>query len=175
MVEGTANDEYLELNRLWVHDKCPKNTESRVLRFAFTLIRCIRAKVRWVQSFADERCGCGIVYQAANFLFLGSHATVFYRLDGEWYHDMLLTAHKKGGDRGRKIRANLHRAETFKFRQFRYIYFLQPKYRAGLRFTVQPYPKPRGESVNGDTPRVHRGKKGSIPLRRSRGRRIRKA
>lgn len=168
VVEGTANDEYLELNRLWIHDDCPRNTESRVLSFAFTLIRRIRSKVRWIQSFADERCGCGVVYQAANFLYVGSHLTTFYRLDGSWYHDMLLTTGKKDkSPRSENLRANVHRAEKFKFRQFRYIFFLRQKYRAGLRFKVQPFPKPRGEGFNGETPRFHRGKKGSIPLRRS--------
>lgn len=170
VVEGTANDEYLELNRLWVHDKCPRNTESRVMRFAFTLIKKIRGKVRWIQSFADERCGrCGVVYQASNFLYVGSHVSEFYHLDGEWFHKINVTTKnsRAGGIRGRKIQENLHRAQKVSFRQFRYIYFLKPKYRAGLRFEVQPFPKPRGEGLNGEAPRVHRGKKGSIPLRRS--------
>ncbi|KAA5605140.1 hypothetical protein F1188_12740 [Roseospira marina] len=53
-----------------------------------------------MQSFADERCGrLSVVYQAANVLFLGSHLIAFYTLDGETYHEMLLTAHRKAGQR----------------------------------------------------------------------------
>jgi hypothetical protein len=44
--------------------------------------------------FADEQCGgLGVMYQATNFLYCGCHKAVFWKLDGEWYHDdMLRTA-----------------------------------------------------------------------------------
>lgn len=51
-----------------------------------------------------------MVYQAANFLYCGHHMTRFYELDGETYHEMLLTAHLKSGQRGEHLRNNLHRA-----------------------------------------------------------------
>lgn len=72
----------------------------------------------------------------------GSHRTSFYELDGETYHEMLLTAHAKGGQRGAHLRANLGRAAKRTFRQFRYIFFVKPRYRRDLRLRPQPYPKP---------------------------------
>ncbi|EMM4417856.1 hypothetical protein, partial [Escherichia coli] len=74
VVTGTQNREYMELNRLWLHDCMPRNSESRAISYALKLIRQLYPQVQWVQSFADERCGClGVVYQASNFDYVGSH------------------------------------------------------------------------------------------------------
>ena len=143
VVANTGTTEYLELNRMWMDDSAPRNTESRAIAYAIRYIKRALPQVRWIQSFADERCGrWGVVYQAANFLYCGSHTTEFYELDGQVYHEMLLTAHAKGGQRGVYLRANLDRAVRRKLRQFRYVFFIQPKYRRDLRLKVQPYPKP---------------------------------
>jgi hypothetical protein len=143
VVRGTEVGQYLELNRMWMCDSAPRNTESRAISHCVKYIRRAMPTVAWIQSFADERCGgLGVVYQAANFLYCGCHLTTFWRLDGEYYHDMLLTAHKKGGLRGRFLRENIGRAEKFRFRQFRYVYFLKRPWRARLNFDALPYPKP---------------------------------
>lgn len=143
VVQGTGNTEYLELNRMWLADVAPRNSESKALSYSFKFIRVAMPQVAWVQSFADERCGrLGVVYQAANFLYCGHHVTEFLFLDGDYYHDLLVTAHMKGGQRGRILRANLDRAIRQKFRQFRYVYFLKKNWRARLRLPVLPYPKP---------------------------------
>ncbi len=84
----------------------------------------------------------GVVYQASNFLYCGHHYTTFYELDGSFYHEMLLTAHRKGGGRGRHLRANLDRAKKHRFRQFRYVFFVRRRWRRRLKLEVQPYPKP---------------------------------
>jgi len=143
VVANTGSTEHLELNRMWLDDAAPRNSESRALSYAMKYLKRACPAVRWVQSFADERCGrLGVVYQAANFLFLGSHLTTFYALDGETYHPMLLTAHRKGGQRGAFLRANLDRAARHRLRQYRYIFFLKPSARRDLRMRPQPYPKP---------------------------------
>jgi len=148
VVADTVQGEYLELNRMWLSDVAPRNSESRAISYAVKYIRRACPSVAWIQSFADERCGgLGVVYQAANFLYLGSHRTTFYMLDGETYHDMLLTAHRKGGQRGAYLRANLHRAEKRTLRQFRYIFFLKRAWMKRLRMSVQPYPKPGAGDV----------------------------
>lgn len=143
VVHGTGNREYMELNRLWVHDKMPKNTESRVISYSLKLIKLIHPSVMWVQTFADERCGrSGVVYQASNFDYIGSHTSPFYELDGEWYHE--LAKSRKGGKRGEHLRKNLHRATKHKLRQYRYIRFINKRARKNLNtelFKVQPYPK----------------------------------
>ncbi|WP_460630582.1 Mom family adenine methylcarbamoylation protein, partial [Insolitispirillum peregrinum] len=143
IVRNTEVTEYLELNRMWLDDHAPHNSESRAIAYMIKFIKRACPAVKWIQSFADERCGrLGVVYQAANFLFLGSHKTRFYELEGESYHSMLLTAHKKGGKRGEYLRENLHRANERNLRQLRYIYFIKPKYRRDLVMRPQPYPKP---------------------------------
>ena len=140
---NTTSTQYLELNRMWLDDLAPRNSESRAISFAIKFIKRACPTIRWIQSFADERCGrLGVVYQAANFLFIGSHFCDFYELDGDTYHDMLLTTQKKGGTRGVYLRANFDRAVKRRLRQFRYIFFVQPKYRRDLVRPVLPYPKP---------------------------------
>lgn len=142
VVEGTTQGEYLELNRMWLDDACPRNTESQVISFAIKYIRRACPTVAWIQSYADERCGgLGVVYQACSFLFCGSHLTTFWLLDGELYHDLILTAHKKGGGRGVYLRENIDRAQKRTYRQFRYVRFLKHPWRKRLRLPVQPYPK----------------------------------
>lgn len=143
VVAGTGSTDYLELNRMWLSDLCPRNSESRAIGYALAYIRRALPQVRWVQSFADERCGrLGVVYQAANFLYVGCHETVFYEIDGEWFHVMLRTAHKKMGQRGERLRAGMDRAKVHRLRQFRYVRFLHQGARKHLRLRVLPYPKP---------------------------------
>jgi hypothetical protein len=142
IVANTAVDEYLELNRMWLSDRAPRNSESRALAYAVRWLRRALPRIRWIQSFADERCGgWGVVYQAANYVYVGSHSCAFWLLDGEAYHGLLLTAHKKGGQRGAYLRENLHRAQRLSCRQFRYVYFVKPNARRDLQMAVRPYPK----------------------------------
>ena len=142
LVANTGQYEYLELNRMWLDDVAPRNSESRALSYAMKYLKRACPHVKWVQSFADERCGClGVVYQAANFLYLGSHTTTFYELDGEAYHPMLLTAHTRPSNRGRTLAANIHRAIARSLRQYRYIYFIKPQFKRDLRVLPKPYPK----------------------------------
>lgn len=143
IVKNTVQGQYLELNRMWLADVCPKNSESRALSFTFKYLRQACPGVAWIQSFADERCGrLGVVYQASNFVYVGSHKTEFLFLDGEYYHPMLLTAHKKSGQRGTILRENINRAIRIQYRQFRYVYFLKSDWKKRLNLKIQPYPKP---------------------------------
>jgi hypothetical protein len=142
VVEGTPNDGYLELNRMWLDDFAPKCSESRAISYAVRYIRRALPKVRWIQSFADERCGLnGTVYQACNFVFVGEHSSPFWELDGEVFHNIIATAKgRAGGKRGTWLRENLHRATRREFRQFRYLFFMAPRFAKGLKHQIQPYP-----------------------------------
>jgi len=148
VVEGTVQGQYLELNRMWLADAAPRNSESRAISQAIKYIRRAMPTVAWIQSFADERCGrWGVVYQAANFLYCGHHVTRFYELDGETYHEMLLTAHLTKTGRGWHLRQNLHRAVRQSLRQFRYVYFLKRDWMARLRLPARPYLKPESGEI----------------------------
>jgi len=57
----------LELNRLWVHDAAPKNTETWFLARALNML-----PPRIILSYADTSAGhVGYVYRAANFNYGG--------------------------------------------------------------------------------------------------------
>jgi len=150
VVAGTLMHEYLELNRMWLAEAAPRNSESRALAYSIRLIRRIRPAVKWIQSFADERCGLfGTVYQAAGFTFHGEHKGIFWEIDGEFYHNTLVTRRKDAnGPRASFALANLHRATRHELRQFRYLRFLQRRFAKACRHPVRPYPKPEYAADN---------------------------
>jgi hypothetical protein len=145
IVRGTTVEGYRELNRMWLDDIAPANTASRAISYSVKLLRRIRPSVMWIQSFADERCGrLGVVYQASNFLFCGSHRAKFWELDGEWYHNICMTVRgdaRVGRPDAIHLQANKERAVMHTFDQYRYILPLHRSVRAKLLLPVLPYPK----------------------------------
>jgi len=60
-------EKVIELNRLWVHDDMPRNTESWFMSRALSLL-----PPRIVLSYADTAAGhMGYIYRAANFHYAG--------------------------------------------------------------------------------------------------------
>jgi hypothetical protein len=53
VVMGASTAEYLELNRLCLHDSLPRNSESRFLSLCVKWIEENCLKVEWLFSFAD--------------------------------------------------------------------------------------------------------------------------
>lgn len=154
VVADTAKDEYLELNRMWLADALPRNSESRAISFALKFIKRRYPRIAWIQSFADERCQrFGVVYQAANFLYCGEHTATFWQLDGVWYHNSLMTRNPNLTPKAARVQAGRDRATKHRLRQFRYIYFLKPAFRQRLRKPVRPYPKPNASEVSTETRR----------------------
>lgn len=157
VVANTGIKEYLELNRMWLDDACPRNSESMALSYSIKYIKKKYPAIKWIQSFADERCGgFGIVYQAANFGYYGQHIAEFIELDGEIYHGGMLRRDNHwtkteglegiGGKVGKmptaqRLKAGGDRAETKKLRQFRYIYFINKRCQGDCLLERQDYPK----------------------------------
>ena len=148
IVSGTKNGEWLELNRMWLDDAAPRNSESRAISFSIKLLRKTRPEVQWIQSFADERCGgLGVVYQACSFDYLGEHTSVFWELDGQWYHNISATVR---GDALSKrpsaahLQANLEKATRHELRQFRYWKGLTKNAKRCLMLPILPYVKRDG-------------------------------
>lgn len=144
IVSGTGIYEYLELNRMWLHDKAGKNSESMAISYSIKFIKGKYRKVKWIQSFADERCGgFGIVYQAANFKFFGEHTSTFWELDDEWYHNKAMTIkdRKKAKKHEVFLQDNRERAKQVELRQFRYIYFINQKCIKQCLLKQKEYPK----------------------------------
>ncbi|MCP4325989.1 MAG: hypothetical protein GY787_29980 [Alteromonadales bacterium] len=142
VVAETEIDEYLELNRMWLDDKAPRNSESMAISYSFKYIKGRYPKIKWVQSFADERCGgFGIVYQACSFGFYGEHKSLFWTLDGEVFHNSLMTRNPKLSKSAKKLQENKERATSEELRQFRYIRFINKRYKDKCLLEEKPYLK----------------------------------
>lgn len=132
-----------ELNRFWVSDVLGRNAESLFLGAALRLLRRADPSIVAVQSFADGRCGCGTIYQAANFTYYGFHYTVFFRhvRSGEVVHEQVLTnaACPTG-----MLRANAALLagdlQAFEVKTYRYILPLHGSFRYTGAGEPQPYP-----------------------------------
>lgn len=142
VVEGTEKDQYLELNRMWIADDAGQYPESRAISCSIKYIKRKYPKIKWIQSFADERCGgFGIVYQACSFSYYGEHDSVFWELDGEVYHNSLMTRDPKLSKSAAHLQENKDNAKPQSLRQFRYIKFLDSKWKKRCNHKEQPYPK----------------------------------
>lgn len=150
IVDGTKSDEFCELNRMWLDDRLPRNSESMAISYAVRYIRSKYPKLRFLMSFADERCGgYGIVYQAANFQYYGEHTTIFWELDGQYFHNVIMTNGSDQSKQARILRARKDDAQKIELRQFRYIYWLNQRYKKECKLKEQPYPKHYIENPNG--------------------------
>ncbi len=142
VVSGTEMDEYLELNRMWLDDIAPRNSESKAISYSIKYIKRKYPKIKWIQSFADERCGkFGIVYQAANFKYYGEHSAVFWTLDGVIYHNSLMTRDPSLSKSAATIQAGKDRATSETLRQFRYIYFIDKREEKKVLLEQLPFEK----------------------------------
>jgi adenine modification enzyme len=146
IVSGTDNGNALELNRMWLSDKIIiKYPESQAISYSIKYIKRKFPKIKWIQSFADERCGgFGIVYQACSFNYYGEHLSEFYELDGEVYHKIMFTNNGKSASNSTKakyLKENKEKAIKYELRQFRYIKFLDQREKKKCLLKEQPYPK----------------------------------
>ena len=138
-------DQYLELNRMWIADGVGEYPESRAISYSIKFIKRKFPKIKWIQSFADERCGgFGIVYQACSFSYYGEHKSDFWELDGEVYHNIQMTVSKdskryKGG--AKHLQENKERAVKMNLRQFRYIKFIDKSWKKKCLLKEKPYLK----------------------------------
>jgi hypothetical protein len=157
IVADSTPDTWLELNRLWLADDKPANAASRAISCALKVIRARKPKVEWIQSFADERCGkYGGVYQACSFLYCGEHTAKFYELDGELFHQSMLSRPSidvrgwRSGPKVARLKQRSDEATLVEYRQFRYLKFLSAAARRKLLLPVLPYPKPDERRRNGE-------------------------
>ena len=143
VVKETDIDEYLELNRMWLSDEITiKYAESQAVSYSIKYIKRKFPKIKWIQSFADERCGgFGIVYQACSFNFYGEHSSIFWTLENEIYHNSLMTRNPKLSKSALYLQSKREEAEKSELRQFRYIKFLNQKWKKKCLLKEQPYPK----------------------------------
>ena len=139
IVNGAQKGEAIELNRMWIADNVGEYPESRAISYSLKFIRRKYPKIKWIQSFADERCGgFGIVYQACSFDYYGEHLSTFYTDGDKFYHNIQVTASREKA--GTQVQ-NKDELEKIKLRQFRYIKFLDQREKKKCLLKEQPYPK----------------------------------
>lgn len=142
VVNGTKLNEYKELNRMWISDDCVKYAESQAISYSIKYIKKKYPKVKWIQSFADERCGgFGIVYQACSFSFYGSHISTFWEFEGETFHNSCITNNNRNKKAELERKGFKEKATKKTLRQFRYIKFLDQREKKKCLLKEQPYPK----------------------------------
>ena len=142
VVSGTKLNEYKELNRMWFDDKAERNTESKAISYSIRYIRSKFKTVKWIQSFADERCGgLGIVYQAANFKFYGEHMNIMWEFENEIFHNSIVTNNARGKKAELEAKNWKEKAKKIELRQFRYIYYINQKSIKNCLLKEKPYPK----------------------------------
>ncbi len=142
VVRDTGMRQYLELNRMWLSEKALRNSESMAISYSIKTIKGKLPNIKWIQSFADERCNrYGVVYQAANFKYFGEHTAIFWYLDDEIFHNSLMTRNPKLSKSAAYLQANKERATSTKLRQFRYIYFIDKRSTNDCLLSEQAYPK----------------------------------
>ena len=159
IVSEATSETWFELNRMVLTEAAPQFAASQALGCAIRLIKQWLPKIEWIQTFADERCKkLGAVYQAASFLYCGSHIGKFIEIDGEIFHQSMIArplVDKRGWGCGPKITwvmANKDRAARIEFQQFRYIKTLTRNARLNLLLPILPYPKPAAIRMLAEVP-----------------------
>ena len=157
LVEGTEWNEFIELNRMAFDDYLPRNSESFCIGKTLRMIKKQAPQVKWVISFADgTQCGDGTIYRASNFVLTGinRNKTIIEMPDGSAiaglnldlqsptlkarYDRMCGLDPSKFYRRSDYIRGGAKVKPGF---QLRYIYFLDPAYRARLKVPEIPFSK----------------------------------
>lgn len=142
-VKDTEMNQYMELNRMWLSDKLPHNSESKAIGLMFKWMRKNRPEIKWLISFADGIEGnCGTIYQATNWIYTG-----YNQSGGLWVTQEGKKMHVHSASKGLPNQ----KRETLETKwgpllrvsggQFRYIYFLDKKWRKRLRLDSYDYPK----------------------------------
>lgn len=157
LVRGAPWESVLELNRMWLSDRLPRNGESRSIAIACRLIKRHAPQVKWIVSFADgTQCGDGTIYRASGFLLTGmTKSKNLARMpSGEVIHKMSLESNpaRKRPDLGgrsyyqitggRYDWAGFCRsvgAEVLTGVQFRYLKFIDQSWASRLTVPVIPF------------------------------------
>lgn len=143
-VKNTKQDEFLELNRLWLDDKLGFNSESYIIAKSLKMVKKLNPKLKWVISFADGMMNKnGTIYQASNFIYTGfrKDGGVWYTKDGERLHSVSLWHKHKTTER--RVLEDIYGTPLYKVfgGQYRYFYFFDKKCISDLIVEILPYPK----------------------------------
>lgn len=143
LVEGTAWNGFIELNRMAFSDRLPRNSESRALSVAMRLIRQHYPHLQWILSFADgSQCGDGTIYRASGFVLTSIKPNrTAWRNDAGHVVSRVTMEKDKNLVRGKSSMAAYREAgyKPIAGFQLRYVYFLDPTARERLTVPVLPF------------------------------------
>ncbi len=146
LVEGTAWNGFIELNRMAFDDFLPKYSESRCISIAMKLIKKNAPHIKWVISFADgTQCGDGTIYRASGFKLVGIAKNAgICKINGKIAHikktyDLgLTTSFLKKSDIPKLKERNID-VELLEGYQLKYIYFIDKKMESNLTKPIIPF------------------------------------
>lgn len=157
LVEGTAWNGMLELNRMAFSDALPPNSESRAISVAMRIIKKQAPHIEWILSFADgSQCGDGTIYRASGFSLIGikKNTTILQMPDGSITTDLSLNL--KGAADGKKAGYwKKNGAKPLGGFQLRYIYFINPKAKERLTVPILPF-----SAIDAAGARMYKGSRG---------------
>ena len=130
LIEGCCGKEnahkVFELNRLWLDDNAPKNSESRFIGWVLRQIPRGTVLVSYADAAYNHR---GIVYQATNWIFTGqSIPFTDYTKDGLDHRSV---------PKAERAKDKLNKVE--RSRKNRYVYFTNPKDKELLKWEQKSY------------------------------------
>ncbi len=143
LVKKASSEDCATLTRLWLSDRLPRNSESRVIGIALRSLRK-HTSLKFLVSYADPSQGhLGTIYQATNWLYTGlSSVMPLYDIgDGKAYHSRSL-AHSFGSHSVKHFARHGVKVKLIpQAAKHRYIYFMDDSWRCRLTVPVLPYPK----------------------------------
>ena len=127
LIEGVCGKEHadkvFELNRLWMDDKAPKNSESRFIGWVLRQLPLSTILVSYADTAFNHK---GIVYQATNWIYTGqSIPFTDYTKDGLDHRSI---------PKAERDKSKLDKVQ--RSRKNRYVYFTNPKDRQFLKWKV---------------------------------------
>ncbi len=156
LVRGTLWHEYMDLHRMAFTDALPRNSESRAIAVAMRLLRQHAPQIKWILSYADAaQCGDGTIYRAAGFVLTGitPNRSMYMMPDGQVVCKIVFEPGFQPNPKGRSLKDRYGKtgsetagvflksigAAPVPGYQLRYIYFIDPTYRARLTVPELPY------------------------------------
>ena len=129
---------------MWMSDVAPRNSESEAIGQIFKWFKKNRPHIKWLISFADGANNkVGTIYQATNWTYTGYSVQggVWVTKDGARHTQVSMMS--KHNTTKRDVLEGIYGTPLYRVRggQFRYIYFLDKKWKKRLTTPPLPYPK----------------------------------
>ena len=141
-ITDEGKESVIELNRMWIDDELGMNAETILISSSIKIIKNKHKHIKYIQSFADGRLGCGTIYKASNFKYFGYEETLFFEDSetGEVFHKVPLENTKRPLGFMLKNKRYLDgKLKPFTTKTYKYIYTIYSS--NSLKLKPIPYPE----------------------------------